>query len=85
MPPIFDPEEELQGKELLSAGFGYAANRDSKKEAPGKWTKAESNLEEEGVVVAITMRKTVKSIAWHRRGDYFVTVSPEGAWGAPEF
>ncbi|KAF3932001.1 hypothetical protein ABW20_dc0103219 [Dactylellina cionopaga] len=77
VPPIFDAEEENQGKEILSAGFGYAANRQGKKEAPGTWSKPDSELEEEGVVVTITVKKTVKHIDWHRRGDYLVTVSPE--------
>ncbi|KAF3159253.1 Ribosome bioproteinsis protein erb1 [Orbilia oligospora] len=77
VPPIFDFEEETQGKEILSAGFGYAANRQGKKEAPGIWSKPDTAFEEEGVVVTITVRKTVKYIAWHRRGDYLVTVSPE--------
>ncbi|KAJ6257254.1 Ribosome biogenesis protein ERB1 [Drechslerella dactyloides] len=78
VPPIFDHEEESQGKEILSAGFGYAANKQQgKKEVPGTWSKPDLNLEEEGVVVTITVRKTVKYIAWHRRGDYLVSVSPE--------
>ncbi|KAF3913028.1 hypothetical protein ABW21_db0203698 [Orbilia brochopaga] len=80
VPPIFDPEEESQSKEILSAGFGYAANKQQQqgsKEAPGTWSKPDPSFEEDGVVVTITVRKTVKYIAWHRRGDYFVTVSPE--------
>ncbi|EWC48961.1 ribosome biogenesis protein ERB1 [Drechslerella stenobrocha 248] len=77
VPPIFDPEEESHSKEILSGGFGYAANNQGGKEAPGKWSKPDSGLDEEGVVVTITVRKTVKYIAWHRRGDYLVTVSPD--------
>lgn len=35
-------------------------------------------LAEQGVVVMVTVKITIKHIAWHRRGDYFATTSPEG-------
>ncbi|KAK9234687.1 NUC169 domain-containing protein [Lipomyces kononenkoae] len=83
LPPIFDDETEVKGQELLAAGWGYAAQHGPaeqvNKEQPCKWTKPSTNLTSQGVDVVIMCRQTVKQIAWHRRGDYFTSVSPEGA------
>ncbi|KAK9370668.1 NUC169 domain-containing protein [Lipomyces kononenkoae] len=80
LPPIFDEETEVIGQELLAAGWGYAAHAEQiNKEQPCKWIKPSTNLVSEGVDVVILCRQTVKQIAWHRRGDYFTSVSPEAA------
>ncbi|KAJ8101864.1 NUC169 domain-containing protein [Lipomyces tetrasporus] len=83
LPPIFDDETETMGQELLAAGWGYAAQPaptdDINKEPLCKWTKPSTKLAYQGVDVVIVCRKTVKQIAWHRKGDYFTSVSPEGA------
>lgn len=82
VPLIADPEVEAVGREILDAGWGYAANGVSngapKKEPTAQWTRPGSRLEDEGVLVKFTLRNTVKVISWHRRGDYFATVSPRG-------
>jgi len=81
VPPIFDHETEATSKEVLSAGWGYAeiVKKDPlKKEPPAKWSKPSDKLADAGVVAIVTVRIAVKHIAWHRRGDYFATVSPEG-------
>ncbi|KAG8533483.1 Ribosome biogenesis protein erb1 [Bacidia gigantensis] len=79
VPAISNPEVNQQSRELLNAGWGYAANGDSKpkKDIP-QWARPGSQLEESGVLVKFALRKTVKVITWHRRGQYFATVSPEG-------
>ncbi|KAI9779344.1 MAG: Ribosome biogenesis protein erb1 [Geoglossum umbratile] len=83
-PPIVDPETETTSRSLLDAGWGYAANPTSttslstRKEPPANWTRPGTRLEDEGVLVKATVRSTIKVISWHRRGDYFVTVSPTG-------
>lgn len=83
VPPIFDPETEAASKEILAAGWGYAEivkkNDTPKKEPPAKWAKPSDKLAAAGVAAVVTVKITVKHIAWHRRGDYFATVSPEGA------
>ncbi|KAK9493873.1 NUC169 domain-containing protein [Lipomyces doorenjongii] len=83
LPPIFDDETEVAGQELLAAGWGYAAQpapvEHINKEQQCKWIKPSTKLASQGVDVVIVCRKTVKQIAWHRRGDYFTGVSPEGA------
>jgi ribosome biogenesis protein ERB1 len=82
VPPIADPEVEAVSREILDAGWGYAANGVSngapEKEPAAQWTRPGSRSEDEGVLVKFTLRNTVKVISWHRRGDYFATVSPRG-------
>lgn len=49
-----------------------------KKKVVAKWTKAGAKLSDNGVGVIVRCKKTIKKLSWHRRGDYFVTVSPSG-------
>ena len=80
-PPTSDPETEVKSREIVDAGWGYASHGTSgnpKKEPVTQWTRPGGRLEEDGVLVKFTLRKTVKVIAWHRRGEYFATVSPQG-------
>jgi ribosome biogenesis protein ERB1 len=83
VPLIVDPEIEASSREILDAGFGYAKSatqalttNGAKKDPPAKWARPGSRLEEEGILIKITVRTTVKVISWHRRGDFFSTVSP---------
>ena len=81
VPPIADPEMETRGREIVDAGWGYATsvtNGAPKKEPAAQWTRPGSRLEDEGVLVKVGLRKAAKVISWHRRGDYFATVSPTG-------
>ncbi len=85
-PQIVDPEFEVKSREIVDAGWGYAANGVSngapKKEPAAQWTRPGSRLEDEGVLVKVGLRKQVKVISWHRRGEYFATVSPQGQTSA---
>ncbi|CAI7583056.1 unnamed protein product [Penicillium glandicola] len=81
VPPIVDPEIEKASLDLLDAGWGFAASRpapsaseEGKKSAPPTWIRPESALVDAGVCVVIPLRYVPKTISWHRRGDYFVTV-----------
>jgi len=83
VPPIVDPETEAAGRTLLDAGFGYATNaiqaltaNGARKDPVAAWVRPGSRLEDEGILIKITVRTTVKVISWHRRGDFFSTVSP---------
>ncbi|EYE92522.1 ribosome biogenesis protein ERB1 [Aspergillus ruber CBS 135680] len=83
VPPIVDPEVEQASLEILDAGWGYAASRPAptgadanKKNAPPQWIRPSSSLADSGVYAVIPLRYVVKSLSWHRRGDYFVTVCP---------
>ncbi|CAN6653485.1 ribosome biogenesis protein Erb1p [Trichomonascus vanleenenianus] len=100
VPPVFDGETENRGRELIEAGWGYAAKgneaksstnvdadssdeedgpAEKKKRNAAKWTTPAPKLSENCVGAVVRCRKTVKKLSWHRKGDYFVSVSPEGA------
>lgn len=66
--------------DLLKAGYAPVASTSTNvtTEPPARWGKPEVYLQEQGVLVQLTVRATVKVISWHRRGDYFATVSPTG-------
>lgn len=80
VPPILDPELEKASLDLLDAGWGYAATKskptgaEANKVAPPQWIRPSASLSESGVCAIIPLRYVAKSISWHRRGDYFVTV-----------
>lgn len=78
---LVDPETESNSRNIIDAGWGYAANgatSKAKKEPSIQWIRPGSRLEDKGVLVKFSLRKIVKVISWHRRGDYFSTVSPQG-------
>ncbi|KAL5043687.1 ribosome biogenesis protein erb1 [Aspergillus fruticulosus] len=81
VPPIADPQTEKASIDLLDAGWGYAASKpapkpadEEKKSTPPQWIRPSAALADSGVCVVIPLRYIAKSISWHRRGDYFVTV-----------
>ncbi|KAJ6131063.1 Ribosome biogenesis protein erb1 [Penicillium sp. IBT 18751x] len=81
VPPIADPEIEKTSLDIIDAGWGYAASQPppsaaeaNKKSTPPSWTRPSSELADAGVCALIPLRYIAKSISWHRRGDYFVTV-----------
>lgn len=81
VPPVFDAATEIQGRELIATGWGYAtilSERGTTKEPPAKWTKPTDRQAGQGVGAIVTVGMPVKHMSWHRRGDYLVTVSPEG-------
>lgn len=44
----------------------------------GKWYPPNDAQKQQGISVIIQCQKIIKKISWHRKGDYFVTVSPDG-------
>ncbi|ODV95561.1 hypothetical protein PACTADRAFT_3256 [Pachysolen tannophilus NRRL Y-2460] len=44
-----------------------------------KWIKPTPEQSQNGIACLIVCKKTVKKLSWHRRGDYFLTVSPDSA------
>lgn len=89
VPQLVAAEKEALGAEttnrshdIVDAGWGYAANTtnsSSKKDPAAQWSRPVSTrLQDAGVLLKITLRKTIKVISWHRRGEYFATVSPQG-------
>lgn len=83
VPPIVDPETEARSAEAVDAGWGYAASKPAPKpgstadkKPPIRWTRPAAALADEGVAAVIPLSYVAKSLSWHRRGDYFVTVCP---------
>ncbi len=82
--PSDDPEKATTSRELLTAGFANpssstSSNAPPTKETPARWTRPAPRLAALGVHLSLTVRGTIKSLAFHRRGDYFTTVSPSAA------
>jgi ribosome biogenesis protein ERB1 len=80
---VLSPDIEQTSRDLLDAGWGYAASKASTngtpaKAPPAQWARPGPRLENKGVLIQATVRSSVKVINWHRRGDYFATVSPRG-------
>ncbi|KAK8055545.1 hypothetical protein PG993_000772 [Apiospora rasikravindrae] len=86
IPPMLDQEVQQANRAALDTGFGYATNgkqatltsNGARKDPPGTWARPGARLEDQGVLLKITVRADVKVINWHRRGDFFCTVSPTG-------
>ena len=83
------PQAELRGlridaqsREVLELGFGYAATNPSKtiagkdKPSAASWSHPPTSIQDKGILLTLTLRSTPKTVAWHRRADYFSTVSP---------
>lgn len=81
-----DPETLTASFETLDAGFGYAASNPktpNTKSASGKdkssaaqWSRPPSTLQDKGIVLTLTLLSAPKTLVWHRRGEYFSTVTP---------
>ncbi|KAH7376062.1 eukaryotic ribosome biogenesis protein [Plectosphaerella cucumerina] len=83
VPPRGPDGVDQASRDVLDAGFGYATNgaqpsATGNKEPPAKWTRPGAKLEDQGVLLKVTVRSPVKVLSWQRRGDYFSTVSPSG-------
>lgn len=80
--PYGSREMLSRSQDIVDAGWGYAANGasngTSKKEPAAQWTRPTGRLQELGVLVQVSLRRSIKVISWHRRGEYFTTVSPQG-------
>ncbi|KOS22545.1 Ribosome biogenesis protein erb1 [Escovopsis weberi] len=92
-PPLAGDAADQASRDVLDAGFGYAtggggsssaaANANtaadgSRKEPPARWARPRSDLVAKGVLLKFTVRTAIKTIHWHRRGDFLCTVSPAG-------
>ncbi|KAK5108389.1 hypothetical protein LTR62_008345 [Meristemomyces frigidus] len=83
---ICSPSVQSLSEEILSAGFGYATNTTVTKTADGhdkpaisSWSRPSAALQERGCLLTLTLHSTPKTLTWHRRADYFSTVSPSTA------
>ncbi|KAJ2704038.1 Ribosome biogenesis protein erb1, partial [Coemansia spiralis] len=80
-PELCDDAKRLVSEELVRAGFGSAAAADDDVDdddsLPVSWDTPTSAEQATGIQVSITMHRTAKSVAWHRRGDYLATLTSE--------
>ncbi|XP_014557741.1 hypothetical protein COCVIDRAFT_96366 [Bipolaris victoriae FI3] len=83
---LLSPDIEQASRDVLDAGWGYAATKgtttpkgeDAPKQPPGKWSRPGTRLESKGVLLQVQVRSAIKVLNWHRKGEYFTTVSPRG-------
>ncbi|KID86369.1 eukaryotic ribosome biogenesis protein 1 [Metarhizium guizhouense ARSEF 977] len=85
VPPVCSNAMEQASRAVLDAGFGYAAPSKpgsgvdgGAKEFSAKWSRPGSKLEDAGVLLKATVRAAIKTLNWHRRGDFLCSVSPTG-------
>ena len=82
IPPLCSPELEAASHEILDAGWGYSSSSSTTtattKKPQNPWTRPSSALSAKQVCTKTTLRAPIKSISWHRRGNYLSTVSPTG-------
>lgn len=73
-----DPVKAQLSHDLLTAGYSSTAitTTTATKESATKWSRPLPSLLAAGALVQVTVRSTVKALTFHRRGDYFSTVSP---------
>ncbi|KAG6025431.1 Ribosome biogenesis protein erb1 [Claviceps citrina] len=83
IPPLCNDATDRSSRAILDAGFGYAASSGpsgsaATRENSSKWSRPGSKLEESGVLLKTTVRSAIKTLHWHRRGDFICSVSPTG-------
>ena len=78
--PLQKNDEETISNDILDAGFGYAASNTStqKKDSPATWSRTAPNLQRIGVQLKLSLSRQspIKTIAWHRHGEYLSTTAP---------
>jgi ribosome biogenesis protein ERB1 len=73
LPPIWTAQKTENTKEVCDNGFH--AEGSNKSEAAGvKWSRGKMDE----VMLIVKTSNTVQELTWHRRGDYFATVAPQG-------
>ena len=85
VPPVFSSELVAASHSILDVGWGYSSTLSKPSDttktplAPWKRPEASSKLFTSHVFATITLPYPAKTLSWHRRGDYFVTVSPSSS------
>lgn len=73
VPPVWSNHKTDASKEACEKGF-HAEGSNRSDAAGVKWSRGKVDE----VVLIIKTQNTVRQLTWHRRGDYFATVSPQG-------
>lgn len=77
--PVFGFPVENAARVKVEAGWGYATGGEVETKAPAQWVKPSPQQLAEGVAVVVEVSKTIKTLSWHRKGDYFLTTAPLAA------
>ncbi|KAL1917638.1 uncharacterized protein VTP21DRAFT_4031 [Calcarisporiella thermophila] len=75
-PKVSDPLKQEYTDQFVRAGY---ANMPDDSKSHAKWLRPSAAQEEEGYRVIVQVPRTIKQITWHRKGDYFATVSPDAS------
>lgn len=75
IPPICDPDLEEASLDVLDVGWGYSSSTSTSK-SPITWSRPSPELSDLGIQAVIPLNHSIKSLSFHRRGDYIVTVCP---------
>ncbi|PHH77807.1 hypothetical protein CDD80_188 [Ophiocordyceps camponoti-rufipedis] len=84
VPPLCGDAMNRSSRDILSSGFSFVSGESSSahgvplKTPAARWSKPSAKLEEMGVLVKATLRAQIKSLSWHRRGDFLCSTSPSG-------
>jgi len=74
IPPVWMEGKENSTREVCEKGF-HAEGGGNKNDVAGvKWSKGRDDQ----VALIIKTANTIEYLTWHRRGDYFATVAPQG-------
>ncbi|KAJ2382507.1 Ribosome biogenesis protein erb1, partial [Coemansia sp. RSA 2603] len=81
---LCDDQKRTVSEDLVRSGFSTAAAEDeaSDDSLPVSWDVPPSAEQATGMHISISMHKTVKSVVWHRRGDYMATLTAEEGGGS---
>jgi len=73
LPPVWAVQKTENTKEVCEKGFH--AEGTNKNELSGvKWSRGKND----DIALIVKTQNTVRHLTWHRRGDYFATVAPQG-------
>lgn len=72
-PPIWSEQKAANTKEVVERGF-HAEGTNKNEVAGVKWSSGKNDE----VSLIIKTQNPIRKLTWHRRGDYFATVSQQG-------
>ncbi|KAF4594475.1 Ribosome biogenesis protein erb1 [Ophiocordyceps camponoti-floridani] len=83
VPPLCGDAMNRLSRDILSSGFSFVSGESSAHAVPlktpaARWSRPSTKLEAMGVLVKATLRVQIKSLSWHRRGDFLCSTSPSG-------
>lgn len=73
---VLSPSQATNAIEAAHAGFNTVSDA-TPIISDAKWTRASEKERDTGILIEIAVPGTPKQVTWHKRGDYFSTVSTE--------